>query len=157
MSEDKDEWDLYELCKLGDDYRKDHGFEMFGKPTSVVIKPLPDKESIPISTKLQAKFGLDDDDDAIQAAQEEVDEARDEAGEIDMSELDDDFMDIMEDTYEKGVCADETWPDEDNADERKEFVKQKSRDGAVVEIAMEILELSGTLEDALKFPGRGSQ
>lgn len=154
---DKDDWDLYELCKLGDEYRKDYSFEMFGKDTSVVIKPLVDKESIPISIQLQDKFGLDDEDDAIEAAQEEVDEARDEEGEIDMSELDDEFMSIMEEAFEKGVMAEDTWPDKDNPYERKEFVKENSRDGMVIEVAMEILELSGTLEDALQFPGRGRQ
>lgn len=156
---EKDEWDLYELCKLGDDYRKEYGFEMFGKPTSVTIKPLIDKEAIPHSTKLQAKFEADDREEALDEAEEYVDSAKDESGEIDMEEVDKDFMAIMEDVYEDGVCAELTWDDvdEQEAQERKEFVKERSRDGAVIEIAMEILDLSGTLEDALKFPGRGRQ
>lgn len=156
---EKEEWDLYELCKLGDEYRKEFNFEMFGKDTSVTIKPLIDKEAIPYSTKLQAKFGADSKDEALDEAEEYVESAKDEDGEIDMNEVDADFMEIMEDVYADGVCADLTWPDEDSqeAEERKEFVKERSRDGAVIEIAMEVLDLSGTLEDALKFPGRGRQ
>lgn len=156
---EKGEWDLYELCKLGDEYRKEYDFEMFGKSTSVTIKPLIDEDAIPYSIQLKEKFGAETKDEALEEAEDYVDEARDEEGQIEMSEVDDEFMEIMKDVYDDGLCADLTWSEFDSqeAGERKNFVRDRSRDGAVIDISMEILDLSGTLEDALKFPGRGRQ
>jgi hypothetical protein len=155
---EKETWDLYELCKLGTDYRKDFGLVVVGKETSVTIRPLEDSESIPISTDLQQKFDAEDRDEALEEAEDYVEENMDE-GSLDMDEIDDEFMSIMEKVYDIGVDAEKTWPEHESseAEKRKEFIKQNSFDGAVIEISMEILDLSGTLEDALKFPGRGRQ
>jgi hypothetical protein len=156
---EKDEWDLYELVKLGDDYRKDYSLTVFGKNTSVTIRPLIDEESIPYSVRLQDKFGAEDRDEALEEAEDYVKEAKDDEGAINMSEVDDEFINIMKEVYDDGVCPEKTWPDKspEEAKKRANFVKNRSMGGAVIDIAMEILDLSGTMEDALKFPGRGSQ
>ncbi len=151
---EKDEWDIFELMKLGSEYRKDYTLTVFGQDTSVTIRPLIDEESIPYSVQLQKKFGVDSKDEALEEAEEYVEEARDEDG-IDMSEIDSDFIEIMKDVYDDGHCPELTWPDksEEEREERAEFVRDNSMDGAVIDISMEILDLSGTMEDALKFPG----
>ena len=166
MTENTDErtdervYDLHELMTRGADYREKREFELFGKKTEIWMKPMVDEVNIPLSAMLHLKFDMD-----VEEAREHVEEQRDDEGEIDVSAMDDEFVEIMKRAARESVDYEKNgWTEEqfhemfgnpDAADE--EDRRTKSIGGVVVEIGMEGFELAGTLDDAKLFRGRGTQ
>lgn len=139
-----------DLVVRGKDYREDHEFELYGEETTVVIRPLSDEYFLPILSDLSDALGVEDleADEAV----EEVEEAREEQS-VDPTEMNDEFVDAIQEAAVLGVCG--------GYDEDGEFVEYSNEEtaelvsamigGSSVELGSRVLELSGDMRDAEKF------
>ena len=145
---------LYEMVVKGDRYREDYEFEMFGEEVVAVLRPLKDGEFLPIAGKLQEKFDMDEEE-----AVEEIEEAELEDGGIDVSDMDEEFVDLIKIAAKRGIVPDEMeGPDgEELTQEDVDELVDKMIGGYSVELGGKVLELSGNVRDAERFRGRGSQ
>lgn len=152
---------LHEMIVRGKHYREDFEFELYGEEVVAIIRPLVDKEFLPVAGMLAEKFDLDEKEEAVDEAIEKVEEAKEE-GEtdtVDVSEMDEEFVDIMHGVAVLGLEG--TYDEEGN---EVEIDKEEGREmveslmgGYSVELASEILDVSGSVRDAEKFRGgRGS-
>lgn len=153
--------DLHELILRGADYREAREFDYLGVTTEVVMKPMIDEYAIPLTAALHAKFEMD-----VSEAREEVEEAREEDGTIDVTALDEEFVGLMRRAARHSIDRDANgWTEEqfndivgsDPADPSIPDQKAKTVDGLIVDLGMEGFELAGSLEDAKLFRGRGTQ
>lgn len=145
---------MKELALRGKEYREENEYDYFGESMTVCIGPLEDKILIPITGTLQSKFGMD-----IEEASEEIEESRDEGGDIDPGKLDEEFVIIMARAAIAGI--DRTMGDAAGAD--KEELEQifgisdneeeniGLRGGLTLEIAQDVLDISDDEESAEKF------
>lgn len=152
------------MAKRGRKYREDRELELYGEDTRVQIKPLVDGEFLPLMGFIMRHFDVDPEEirgeNSSEVAKEKIDEARDEDGDVDPRKLDTEFVERMQDDAAiKGLTADY---DEDgnrhpfSDEEAEEFVKGL-HGGQSIELAYEVLELSGDIREAEKFRGgRGS-
>lgn len=157
---------LTEMAVRGSNYREDMEIELYGEPVEIKLRPLVDDEFLPIAAFLADHFDVDvddedfDTDEAVSEAIDEVDEA--EAAEdsgVDVSQFDEEFVDIMQTAAVLGIAG--SYDDEGNfvehsTEHNKEVVGQLMG-GYSLEIAQKVLEVSGDIRDADKFRGtRGS-
>jgi hypothetical protein len=150
---------LLEMCIRGRDYREDHDVEMFGETTTIRFRPLLDPDFLAISTFMKEHLDLDVDEDAVEAAEERIDEARTKAGEIDLNRLDREFVLKLQEAMVLGVTG--------SLSDDGEFVEHSEADnqtllqmvgGYSVELGMIALDVSGNVRDATNFRGsRGGQ
>jgi len=142
---------LMEMVVRGKDYRETETIEMFGEDVDVTLRPLVDAEFLPISALLQQKFDMDEDDavDAIEDAKAERDE--DEEEYLDVSQFDEDFVELMKKAAKLGICGE----DMGHTDDEVEFMVENMVGGYSVEIGGMVLEVSGDIRDAEKFRGTG--
>jgi len=151
---DKDISTLYEMVVRGDDYREEYEFEMFGEETLAVLRPLKDGEFLPIAGALQAKFDIDEEE-----AVEEIEDAKEEDGGVDVSDMDEEFVELVQKAAKRGIVGDEMeGPDGKGlAQEQVDELVSSMIGGYSVELGGKVLETSGNVRDAEKFRGRGSQ
>lgn len=152
-----------EMAKRGRKYREDVELELYGEEVRLQIKPLVDDDFLPIMGFIMRHFDVDEEEirggKTVERAQEEIEDARDEEGNIDPRRLDGDFVAKMQEAAILGLTA-----DYDNDGNRVPFDEEQAREfveglhgGYSMEIANEILELSGNIREAEKFRGgRGS-
>lgn len=135
---------LYEMVVRGKNYRETFSLEMFGEDVDVIIRPLMDKEFLPITAKLQEKFDLDE-EEAIQ----EIEDAKEEGDDdfIDASAFDDEFVELMGKAARLGICGE----DMGHTDEEVEWMVGNMVGGYSLEIGGAVLELSGNIIEAEKF------
>jgi len=81
---------LKEMAIRGKEYREQNEYDYFGETLTLELGAISDQKLIPITGKLQAKFGMD-----LEDASEEIEESRDDAGDIDPAKLDEDFVQLM--------------------------------------------------------------
>lgn len=150
---------LQEMVIRGKEYREDYDFEMFGEEVTGVIRPLPDEEFLPLAAFLADHFDVDtdelDEEELAERANEEIEEARDEEGDVDMSKLDKEFVATLQQAAILGLegAYDDNGEYVDHTkDEVKEMVTAMVG-GYSVELGGEVLDLSGNIRDAERFRG----
>lgn len=144
----------------GSEYREEYEFELYGEDVTAVLRPLVDDEFLPIAAFLSEHFDLDEDVEAessVEEAMEEVEDAREEEGEpIDISKLDEEFVQVMQEAAVMGLAGtveeDGTEVALESEDERRAIV-EAMMGGYSVEIGGEVLSISGDVRDAEKFRG----
>jgi len=154
---------LKEMAIRGKEYKEDSTFEMYGEEVTAIIQPLPDGEFIPLTALLMSYLDIESDDierdEVVEKAVDEVEAAEVEDG-VDMSQLDDEFVDAMQRAAIKGLYGgyDSSGDEVEYSDEEaEEIVREGMLGGLSVELGRDVLELSGSMRDAEKFPtGRGS-
>lgn len=205
---------LTELVLRGTKFRDDYEFELYGEEVTAILRPLSDDDYMPIAIKLAAYFSDGDGstDEAAQRAEEQVEEARRDADELedlngvgdslaeklrdggydsvtdvaatepeelaeidgvgetlaseiredalaaeqnrlDLSQFDDEFINIIQDAAKKGVWGAyyEDGDVEEYDEEEAEWLIDNMMGGASVEIGMQVLDLSADVQDAEKF------
>jgi hypothetical protein len=142
------------MAVKGKNYREEYELEYFGETGTLVLKPLVDEVLIPLAAILEDKFEMDVDD-----AREELDEAKDESGNIDPSRLDKEFVRLMADAAVNGISTEEGAA----AGESKEGLREifgiaDDEDenigfggGKTLEIAEAVLDISSDADSAEKF------
>lgn len=146
---------LHEMVSLGKEYREDMELEVFGGTVTIEHRPLPDKEFLPLMSDMAEAIDLDvtDSEEALDEAFEEVDEARDEEGNIDIRELNDEFIEITHDAAALGITAsyDENGQRVEIGEEEAHELLEDMVGGISVEIGMQVLDKSGNVRDAELF------
>lgn len=160
---DKSRSKLTEMVVRGKNYREDEEIELFGEDVRVVLRPLVDDDFLPISAFLANHLDMDmeEADDAVSEAIDEVEEAREEGetDEVDVGKLDEEFVAAMQRAARLGIAGSYSEDGEklEHSQEETDFIVDNMVGGASVEIGGRVLELSGDVRDAEKFPGaRGS-
>lgn len=139
---------LADAMARGKDYRQDHDTEVFGVPLTLVLRPVPDKEYIPILGYMDETFGLSE-EEAKEEIEEALEEADYQAEDVDLSKFDAEFIELME-----GVCQLGIDPAAMDGDEELlEEIFQNTVGGYALEWGWEIMEVTGTLRDAKRFRG----
>lgn len=136
---------LRELAVRGKNYREDFEVEYYGESATFALRPLVDIEFLPIAAFLEDKLGLD-----AEEAQEMVEEEREENdGNIDPSNFDEEFVEIMQSAAIRGLTSGPDAPDEES-DEVREQV-ESLQGGKSLEIAERVLDISSDAESAKSF------
>lgn len=143
---------LQERVALGTEYREDFEFELYGEETTAVIKPLDDDVYLPILSSIAEILGVDAENP--EEKMEEVEDAKEaEGGEIDPSQMDEDFVAELQRAAVLGLVGGYTEDGEYvdfDAEECKQLVSGM-KGGASVELGSRVLDLSGNVDDAEKF------
>lgn len=142
---------LEQRLVLGEEYREDFDFDLYGEEVTVHLKPLPDKFFLPIVGSLAEELDVEGEDiEEGEVADEAIEEAE---GEIDMADLSEGFVNQMQKAAILGVEG-----AYDEEDELVEYDKEEVADlvekmigGTSVEVGGRVLELTGSLRDAEKF------
>jgi len=145
---------LKEMAIRGKEYREENEYDYFGESMTLVLQSLPDKKLIPITGKLQSKFGMD-----IEEASEEIEESRDDTGDIDPAKLDAEFVELMAAAAFEGIDEEEgDAAGINDADLRAVLGIAEDegdniglRGGLTLEIAQDVLDITDDAEDAEKF------
>lgn len=140
---------LRELAVRGKDYREDFEVDYYGESAVFALRPLVDVEFLPIAAFLEDKLGLD-----AEEAQEMVEEEREEEGNIDPSNFDREFVEIMQKAAIQGLTS-----GPDASDEEREEVREQVetlQGGKSLEIAERVLDISSDAESAKSFRRDGS-
>lgn len=135
--------DLCDLVMAGADYREEREYEYLGREVAVTLRPVLDPVAIPLTAKLHEKLDMD-----LSEAREELEDQRDEDdGGLDVGSMDDEFVSIMQ------RAARFSLDNEQNGWDEKELDKlvHSTMNGLIVEIGLEALEVSGTMEEAEAF------
>jgi hypothetical protein len=145
---------LREMAVKGKNYREEYELDYFGETATLVLKSLVDEVLIPVAAILEDKFDMD-----VDEAREELDDAKDESGSIDPSQLDAEFVRLMADVAVNGIDREEGAA----AGESKEGVREifgiaeddeeniGLRGGKTLEIAEAVLDISSDADSAEKF------
>lgn len=138
----RDDADLCEVIMAGADYRETREYDYLGRTIPATLRPVLDPVGIPLTARLHDKLDMDLDD-----AREEVEESREGDGGLDVSKMDDEFISIMQ------RAARFTLDNEQNGWDSKELdaMVHSTMNGLIVEIGLEGLEVSGTMEEAEAF------
>jgi flagellin-like hook-associated protein FlgL len=147
---EKSQSKLYEMTVKGRNYRQTEEVQYFGETIEVVLRPLVDKEFLPLTAEMQEKAGVDEQEalDEIEEAKERGDNDPEIADDMmDMTYLDEEFVDIMQRAAKLGISHDEMGHTQDEVD----FMVDNMVGGLSVEIGGLVLDVSGDVEDAEKF------
>lgn len=146
---EKDVSKLMEMVVRGRNYRETEDLEMFGETVEIILRPLVDAEFLPISALLQQKFDMDD-EQAVEAIEEAKEEAEEDGEEyLDISQFDEEFVELMKKAAIRGIDGEAMGHD----DEDVKWMVENMVGGFSVEIGGMVLEVSGDIRDAEKFPG----
>ena len=147
---------LRELAVRGKDYREDFEVTYYGEDTQLSLRPLVDVEFLPIAAFLEDKLGIE-----AEEAQEMVEEDMEEnGGNVDPSNFDEEFVEIMQSAAIKGLTPCPKDDAEENGMTEAEWVEQKEefegivtslQGGKSLEIAERVLDISSDAESAEKF------
>lgn len=160
---------LLEMAIRGKEFRDEFEIELYGEPVTAVIRPLVDDEFLPIMGFLADHFDVDFEDredledgskteEVMDQARDQVDEAEVD-GQIDPSQMDDEFVDILQTAAVLGLegALDVEGEYVDHNREEAEQIVSSLMGGHSIELGFKILEISGDVDDATKFRGtRGS-
>jgi len=157
MSDDVNVPRLKEMAIRGRDYREEYEITYFGETATLYLKALDSEEYIPIVGTLQSKMDI-----GVEEAREKLEEEGADDGEIDPSELDDEFVDVMKHAAFYGIDpemgAANGLSDEDlrailglyeGDDEDLQDLALKG--GTPLEIAYEVLGITSDADSAEKF------
>lgn len=145
---------LKEMAIRGKEYREEKEYDYFGETMDLVLGPLADEKLIPITGALQSKFGMD-----IEEASEEIEESRNEEGDIDPGKLDKEFVHLMARAAIEGIDQGEGAAEGADEEELEQIFGISDDDaeniglrgGLTLEIAQDVLDLSDDEDSAEKF------
>jgi len=145
---------LREMAVRGAEYEEVYVYEYFGDEMELSLSPLVDETLIPVAGVLEAKFSME-----VEDASEEIEDSREEDGDVDPSKLDEDFVQLMAKVAVEGINTDSG--DAEGATEeslRKVFAISEDEDddiglrgGATLEVAQDVLDLSSDDDSAESF------
>jgi hypothetical protein len=138
---------LTELMMRGSGFREEKEVEVFGGSVTLVFKPIPDRDYIPMMVALEEHIGIEA-DDAMGDIEEALAEVEDTA-DVDLSVFDADFIDLMYEMVRLGIDAEAM----DGDEAMVEALLANAVGGYVLEWAFEVMELTGNLMDAKRFRG----
>lgn len=151
MQSDKSRSTLTEMAQKGTEYRKDETIEVYGEEVDIVLKPLDDNKFLPLMAEMAESLGVEQ-ESLTEGPQDEIEQ---ELGdEISVSELNEDFIDVMQKAAVAGLHGQYVGEDEVevlDTEEKAEVVKSL-KGGASMELGLLVMDVSGNLEDAEKFP-----
>lgn len=139
---------LKEIAIRGDDYREQKTYPYFGEEIELYLKPLKEKELLPLQTVLMEQLGMD------------LDDAENKIENAEPSDLDEEFISIMHEIAMRSI--DTSQGDAEGADEeelREVFGTTEDEDeegigfvgGVGLEIAQDVISISSDAESAEKF------
>jgi hypothetical protein len=145
---------LKEMAIRGAEYAEVYVYEYFGEEIELSLSPLEDQTLIPVAGVLESKFSMD-----VDEASEEIEESREDDGDVDPSKLDEDFVVLMGEVAVEGINTDEGDAEgatEDDlcqvfgiAEEDEDNIGM--RGGTTLEVAQDILDLSSDNDSAESF------
>lgn len=138
---------LTELMMRGSGFREEKEVEVFGGTVTLVFKPIPDRDYIPMMVALEEHIGIEA-DDAMGDIEEALAEVEDTA-DVDLSVFDADFIDLMYEMVHLGIDAEAM----DGDEAMVQALLTNAVGGYVLEWAFEVMELTGNLMDAKRFRG----
>lgn len=150
---------LHEMVVRGTNFKEDFEFELYGEEITVILQPLVDDEFLPIAAYLATEMDFDEQIEADEAVSESIDKIEDAKGEdeetIDISELDEDFVAVMQEAAKYGIWGgyDEDGEPVEHDEEEVDYIVENMMGGASVELGGRVLEISGDVRDAEKFRG----
>ena len=154
---------LYEMAVRGTEYKEDYEFEGYGgEEVTVIFQPLVDDEFLPLAAFLAERLDLDEEAEPEEAATEAIDradEATDNDGDVDIGELDEDFVEVMQTAAKMGIYGGytEDGDEVEHTEEEIDFIVENLMGGYSIELGGKVLEVSGDVRKADKFRGsRGS-
>lgn len=142
-----------EIALRGKKYREEKTYPYFGEDINLFIKPVLEKELLPLQTLLMEKLGMDLDD-----AEEEIEGA--EAG-----DLDERFIEIMQEIALRGICTEQGDAEGEDREGLRQILgaEQEATEeeiglvgGLSVQIAQDVISISSDAEGAEKFRGSGA-
>lgn len=142
---------LTEMAQKGTEYRQDEEIEIYGETVEIVVKPLDDDKFLPLMAEMAE--ALDVDQESL--AEGPKDEIEEEFGdEIEVSQMNEDFIDVMQKAAVAGLHGQYVGDDEVEVldTERKAEVVSSLKGGASMELGLLVMDVSGNMEDAEKFP-----
>lgn len=143
---------LDELMMRGKNYREEQEFDVFGGTVTMVFKPIPDEDYLPLVGVMAEKFGMDEDE-----AREEIEgalEAADgDAAQMDMAGFDAEFVSLMGDICLLAIDYDAM---DGSAETLHKIIRGNAEEmpavgGYTLEWGMHAMDLTGNLADAEKF------
>ncbi len=155
MSEETNIPRLKELAIRGKEYREQNEYTYIGEELELSLGPIEDKHLIPIAGILESRFGMDDVDEAA----EEIEESRDEEGNVDPSKLDEDFVRLMAKVAFHAVDTEAADADGLSDDDLKAVLGISDDEseniglvnGLTLEISQDALDISSDEDSAEKF------
>lgn len=146
---------LKEMALRGKEYSEIKEYDYFGGVMEVSMSPLEDTVLIPYAAVLEEKFGYED----LEEAAEEIEETRDDRGDVDPSKVDEDFVELMGEVCVDGVNTDEGHAEGADEEELREIFGVHDDEeenigltgGLTLEIAQDVINLSSDEEAAQKF------
>lgn len=137
---------LREMALRGDQYRSTIEFTYYDMEGELYVRPLTDEEFLPIAAFLEDRLDLDPEE-----AQEALEEGKDEdAGTIDPSQFDQEFVEIMHQAAVMGIDNSKGIAEGEDDEGVKEIVKMLQGGKSLV-IAERVLEISSDAEKAETF------
>ena len=138
---------LRELALRGKNYREQVEIEYLGEMLELYVKPLTDKEFLPIAAFLEDHLDMDAEDakEKIEAEKKDGDDTS-----IDPSNFDREFVGIMQKAAAKGVDT-EQGDAAGMAEEDVEETIEMLMGGKSLEIAEKVMDISSDAEKAEKF------
>lgn len=138
---------LREMAVRGKNYREPLEFDYYGETIELYVRPLADKEFLPIAAFLEDKLDIDP-EEAREAIEEEREESDDDG--IDPSAFDAEFVEIMHEAAVMGIDTEQGDAEgEDEAGVRE--IIEMLQGGVTLIIAEKVLELSSDAEAAESF------
>jgi hypothetical protein len=154
MSDEANLGRLKEMAIRGKEYREENEYDYFGETMTLFLKALTDQKLIPLTGALQSKFGMD-----IEDASEEIEESRDDEGDIDPGKLDEEFVNLMARVAVEGIDKEQGDAEgHSQADLEAVFgIAEEDDDniglrgGLTLEVAQDVLDIADDEDNAEKF------
>lgn len=139
------------MAQKGTEYRKDETIELYGEEVDIVLKPLDDDKFLPLMAEMAEALGVEQ-ESLTEGPQDEIEQ---ELGdEIDVSQLNEEFIGVMQKAAVSGLHG--QYVEEDEVEvldtETKAELVSSLKGGASMEMGLLVMDVSGNLEDAEKFP-----
>jgi hypothetical protein len=136
---------LREMAVRGNQYREELTFDYFGEELHLFVKPLTDKQFLPIAAFLEDRLDIDPEE-----AQEAIEEEKDPDGGIDPSNFDEEFVEIMQEAAVMGVDTEQGDAEGEDEEGLRETIAMLQGGSSLI-IAEKVLEISSDAESAESF------
>ena len=143
-----------EIALKGHRYREEFDYDYFGEELTLSLKPVKEEELLPLQTLLMEKLGMD------------LDEAEEEINNAEAGDLDEEFINIMQEIALRGIATDEGDAEGATKEDLREIIGATTEDqdgediglvgGLGVQIAQDVISISSDSEGAEKFRGEGA-
>jgi hypothetical protein len=136
---------LREMAVRGKNYRETLEFEYHGETLELYVKPLTDKQFLPIAAFLEDRLDIDPEE-----AQEQIEEEKNPEGGIDPSHFDEEFVEIMQEAAVMGIDTEQGDAEGEDEEGLREIISML-QGGSTLIIAEKVLDISSDAESAESF------